>query len=337
MIDFIKIQRLKSRVRGNPLLEGKWILTSNENAVFLKEEAIYNRLKFETKKARNSDKYYSKVSGSIHYYFNGGLHNYNDFSFSNIVQVVDEIGKFFEINNANELNNLEFGVNIRLPFEPKIILDNLVTHKGKSFSHVTKQGENYHQCQHSQFIIKMYDKSLQFGLSDNVLRFEIKVVKMQYLHRNGIEIKSLKCLKNKAVYEPLGRLLLKVFDEVVIDCENMDMSQLTEAEKVMYLFATKPSTWKKENRANSKSQKKLQRLSDKYYKLVSKYIKGTSIKTQVARLIEEKWRELSENYSIIKHSIQDCIVQYLPFKYNVTFGHKPLIHYHRPSIYNRDF
>jgi hypothetical protein len=337
MIDYIKIERLKSSVKQNPLLESKWILTSNEDAVFLKEEAIYNKLKFETKKARLSDKYYSKVSGSIHYYFNGGLHNYNDFSFSNIVEVVDEISNLFEIDNRNELNNLEFGVNIKLPFEPKLILDNLVTHKGKGFSHVTKHGQNYHQCQHSQFIIKMYEKGLQFGLSDNILRFEIKVIKMQYLHRNGIRIKSLKCLQNKTVYEPLGRLLSKVFDEIMIDCEGLDMSLLTEAEMVTYLLATKTSTWKKENRPDSKSQKQLQRLSEKYYKLVNQQIKGTSIKTLVARLIEEKWSELSEIYHTKKNYIQDIIVHYLPFKYNVSFGHKPFIHYQRPSIYNRDF
>lgn len=337
MIDFIKIERLKSGVRGNPLLQGKWILTTNEEAVFLNEEAIHNKLKFETKKARNSDKYYSKVSGSIHYYFNGGLHNYNNFSFTNIVEVVDEISNLFEIDINSELNNLEFGVNIRLPFEPKLILDNLVTHKGKNFSHVTKHGQNYHQCQHSQFIIKMYDKSLQFGLSDNVLRFEIKVTTMQFLQRSGIYIKSLKCLKNKSVYEPLGRLLSRLFDEILIDCEDVDMSLLTEAETVTYLLATKPSTWKKENRLDSKSQKKLQRLSDKYYKLVSQQIKGTSIKTEVARLIEEKWNELSEIYHTKINNFQYSIVHYLPFNYTLTFGHKPLIHYQRPSIYTRDF
>lgn len=337
MIDFIKIERLKSGVRGNPLLNGKWILTSNEDAVFLKEEAIYNKLTFETKKAKESDKYYSKVSGSIHYYFNGGLHNYNDFSFTNIVEVVDEISEQFEIDHANELNNLEFGVNVKLPFEPKLILDNLVTHKGKKFSHITNQGKNYHQCEHTQFIIKMYHKSLQFGLAENILRFEIKVFKMQYLHRNGIDIKSLKCLKNKAIYKPLGRLLLKVFDEILIDCENLDTGVLTDAEKATYLLATKPNTWKRNNRLDSKGQKQLQRLLEKYHKLINRHTKGTTNKHKVEELIEEKWNELSEIYHSAKTIIQDNIVQYLPFKYNVSFGHKPFIHYQRPSIYNRDF
>jgi hypothetical protein len=337
MLDFVKIERLKRGIKGNPLLEGKWILTSNEDAVFLKEEAIYNKLKFETKKARNSDKYYSKVSGSIHYYFNEGLHNYNDFRFSDIMEVVNEISNLFSIDVENDLNNLEFGVNIKLPFEPKLILDNLVTHKGQSFSYESNNGKNYHQCKHTQFYIKIYDKSLQFGLTEKILRFEIKAIKMQYLHNNGINIHHLKCLKNKAIYEPLGKLLAKVFNEILIDCECIDTRLLSEAEKITYLKATNPNTWKRNNRLNSKGQKQLQRLLENYHKLINRHTKGTTNKLKAAKLIGEKWNELSENYHTSKESIQDNIVQYLPFKYNVSFGHKPLMHYHRPSMYSMDF
>lgn len=72
-------------------------------------------------------------------------------------------------------------------------------------------------------------------------------------------------------------------------------------------------------------------------KLISSQTKGATKKMQVAQLIDEKWMELSEIYHTIKGSIRDSIVQYLPFKYNVTFGHKPFIHYHKPSFYAMDF
>jgi hypothetical protein len=332
MIDFIKIERLKSCVRGNPLLKGRWILTSNEDAVFLSEEAIYKKLKFETKKFKESDNYYSKASGSIHYYFNEGLHNYNDFRYSDIVKVVNEIINLFEVDSENDLNNLEFGVNIKLPFEPKLILNNLVTHKGHSFSFESNNGKNYYQCKHSQFIIKIYDKGLQFGLAENILRFELKAIKMQYLHSNGIYIKHLKCLKNKAIYEPLGKLLMKVFNEIIIDCENIDLRLLSEAEKITYLKATNPNTWKRNNRLNSKGQKQLQRLSEKYHKLINRHTKGKTNKQKVAELIKEKWIQLSDIYHTSKGGSQDNIVQYLPLMYIVTFGQRQFIHYHKPSM-----
>ena len=337
MIDFIKMERLKSGIRENPLLQGNWILKSNEDAVFLSEEATYKKIKFETKKSKDSEKYYSKLSGSIHYYFNEGLHNYNDFGFTDIVEVLDEIIDSFELSLDNEINNIEFGVNVKLPFEQSLILDKLVTHKGKSFSYETNNGKNYYQCKHSQFLIKIYDKGLQFGLAENILRFEIKVIKMQYLHNNGIFIKHLKCLKNKAIYKPLGCLLFKVFNEVLIDCENIDLNNLNEAEKINYLKSTNPNTWKKRNRKNAKGQKQLQRLSEQYYKLINNQTKGATKKMQVAKLIEEKWMQLSEIYHTSKECIQDSIVQYLPFKYNVTFGQKPFIHYHKPNFYGMDF
>ena len=146
----------------------------------------------------------------------------------------------------------------------------------------------------------------------------------------------MKCLKNKAVYEPLGKLLMKVFNEIIIDCESIDLRLLSEAEKITYLKATNPNTWKRNNRLNSKGQKQLQRLLEKYHKLINRHTKGTTNKQKVAELIEDKWNELSEIYHTSKVSIQDNIVQYLPFKYNVSFGHKPLMHYYRPSMYSID-
>ena len=88
-----------------------------------------------------------------------------------------KLSERFEIDTTTTfLNYVEFGVNIVLTFGVHVVLNNLINYKGKEFGYEVEEGISYYQCKRPKFIIKIYDKTKQFNLPDNVLRFEIKVI-----------------------------------------------------------------------------------------------------------------------------------------------------------------
>ena len=155
----------------NPFLTEFWDTTvHNLDGEIIRGFAVYMGLKFNIR--------YNKVrlQGSLHKYRNEGRHNYDDFTSLEVAKVVKELQERFEIDIYKTfLNNVEFGVNVVLPFGVHVVLDNLISYKGKQFERFVDKGISYYQCKLSKFIIKIYDKGKQYNLSDNVLRFEIKV------------------------------------------------------------------------------------------------------------------------------------------------------------------
>jgi len=133
MIDGIKVFNLSvpsNKLLENPLLADYWHTNvKNTDGEIKKEFAEYFGLSF-TVKNRNV-----RLQGSIHKYKNHGKHNYDDFTSHEVKNVLTELSEHFSINlYRSELNNLEFGVNVELPFSPKLILDNIVCYKGDPFS-----------------------------------------------------------------------------------------------------------------------------------------------------------------------------------------------------------
>lgn len=158
MIDYSKAKNFKTDINSissNPHLKDSWKTTKRDlSGEVLAGSGDYKGLSFVKKYGR------VEFEGSIHKYFNGGLHNYNDFNVVNISSVVSEIEEKFEVDiYETELCNLEFGVNVVLPFPVSMVLDNLLVHKGEPFiSPDKKKGRHYYVCIHAQYIIKIYDK-----------------------------------------------------------------------------------------------------------------------------------------------------------------------------------
>jgi hypothetical protein len=74
------------------------------------------------------------LTGSLHYFYNDGIHNYNNFTFYNLVNTLDEVAELLEIELKNIiLQNIEFGVNLILPFLVQNITNNVLIHNKKEF------------------------------------------------------------------------------------------------------------------------------------------------------------------------------------------------------------
>ena len=58
-----------------------------------------------------------ELQGSLHRYGRGGIHNADDFTAADLLATLDELITTFGINPfTSRLNNIEFGVNVVLPF-----------------------------------------------------------------------------------------------------------------------------------------------------------------------------------------------------------------------------
>lgn len=201
MIDFEKIiikNFNPTILEANPLLDfydtinlstGELKTTNrNGNKVTPSKNASYKGLEFKI-----YDTGTITISGSLHKYWNNGAHNYNDFSIDAVMWVLSDLKTNFDIEPEQcILKCLEIGINITPPIPTNEILDNCLLHKTKPFEYQINSDEGkYKQVQHSQYIIKIYNKALHykskgFEINTEIMRFEIKYTKMQKLNEKGI-------------------------------------------------------------------------------------------------------------------------------------------------------
>lgn len=205
MVDFIKVM-LPSKYQS--ILECNEYLNFTEKVNTITGEilscykvAYYKNMKFEI---HNSGNIF--ISGSLHKLFNDGQHNYNDFHIDNLLSTIQFLSCQFNINAQDcRLRCLEVGVNVVVPYEVDKIINHSILHRKVPFEvKYNSVDGNYKQVMHSQYFIKLYNKTKHFkkrfsDVPDNLLRFEIKYRKMEKLHSIGIY--SLSDLKREVFTE----------------------------------------------------------------------------------------------------------------------------------------
>lgn len=201
MIDFIKIiiKELNPAIlEANPLLDfyDNINLSTGEfkttNRIGQRVTPYKTALYKYTLEFRIYDTGLITLSGSLHKYWNSGAHNYNDFNFEAFLYVLNDLKHKFNITPEQcILKCLEIGINIIPPITTNQFLDYCFLHKTKPFEYKRNSDEGkYKQVQHSQYIIKIYNKALHykkdFNIKTEIMRFEIKYTKMQKLNERGI-------------------------------------------------------------------------------------------------------------------------------------------------------
>ena len=200
MIDFIKIniKELNPAIlEANHLLDfysnvnestGEIIRTNRKGETIAPyKNAFFNGLEFKI-----YDTGHITLSGSLHKYWNSGAQNFNDFNFDAFLFTLNDLKIKFKINLEHcVLKCLEVGINIIPPIPTNQLLDYCFLHKTKPFEYQKNSDEGkYKQVQHEQYIIKIYNKALHykknFDIETEIMRFEIKYIKMQKLNECGI-------------------------------------------------------------------------------------------------------------------------------------------------------
>lgn len=166
---------------------------------------------------------YGYIKGSLHKFKNGGLHNYDDFKWNEVLQTIENLSDTLNLNVKQlKLVNLEWGLNIETELPPKSILSGLVCHKVSRFEKMYISPGSHFTCSHSQFSLKGYDKGTQHRLPFNLLRFEVAGNKSAFLNNLGIE--TLKDIERKDVRVNLQNYLHDGVwkDIILIDPKMMD-------------------------------------------------------------------------------------------------------------------
>ena len=225
-------------IRNNPLHDFYVPLSISTGEVKDRKypEAKYKRLLFIDKIT------HIELRGSIHTFYNNGKHNYDKFNMSKIKVAIYELANQHGIvTNLARLTNLEIGINLILDFNPNLFLNSIIRHRGKKFNF--REGKNmcYLECIHGQFIIKIYNKGLQYSLNKYVLRVEIKYIKME--KPNSFGIKYLSDIIDEHKLKKLSNELLRVFDEILIGDMSVTPKGLNSRDELLYANGHNANYW----------------------------------------------------------------------------------------------
>ena len=170
----------------------------------------------------NQSEAHTIFSGSIHKFFNDNIlennkGNSNDYNYDQLCSSIDILDSKLKINfKESKLTQLEFGYNLTISKAYNIshIINSIKSHK-----ELVPTSEYSNKKRHSKFFkrdlhtIKIYDKSRQYKLSNQILRVENKM-SSKVLKSFGIY--TINDLKDKSKLELLHFELMKRFDELVI-------------------------------------------------------------------------------------------------------------------------
>lgn len=217
----------------------------------------------------------SKVSfrGSLHKYYHGN--NYCSFTYNDFLECLNNLKEDFGINSKKtSIHRMEFGTNINLPFYPKLFTSRVIAHGRKRFKQMNEGelGTLGIDCNKEKYKIKIYDKSKQYQLSTDILRFEIVTKKMIQMHSTWkISIYKLSDLIDIKIWISLGNTIHKIFSNLIVD-EVFDFHVLTQKEQCCHLKfrtsdifgRTKTDLIKKHRNTLHNQMKKFKQIQDKY-------------------------------------------------------------------------
>jgi hypothetical protein len=288
----MKVLNLNSNIwHGCQTLEFAVSVSSRTGEVFTNKPQLAERngLTFKIVPPVNpSDAETCYVLGSLHKFKNHGLHNANDFTLTDIRQVVLDLAELHVKPLSTILENIEFGVNIELPYTCSDVLNAMISMSNRQFVELKFSGvPNGKRLSRSRFEFKIYDKGkLQTGQSSNLLRVELRVKEMRFLNKTVVNLNDLTD-KNRLL--ALGKILINQLQKVV-----MYGHALTEIDKKTPHLQIKLYQWTNANWWSSLNN------SDRYreQKAFNEYTQSTGAAAMKAVLIDaisKKWLQLLES------------------------------------------
>ncbi len=234
------------------------------------------------------------LDGSLHKNHFGGA-NYLPFTWEDLQKEICHLENSLNLSpELARLVNLEIGVNIIVPFAVFPFLQkNLISYKGNSFNKYRPDKKGFclgKYCELSQYSVKIYDKGKQNKLPENVMRFELRFLKMETLKQRGIN--DLTNLKDPIKVNGLLSLLLMAWDNVLLfdSSINLKKPEIKPKEREVLQQGSNPKFWE-DLKDQDTRQFNYQRA--KFKELVSLHGKGWN---QIIReLIKKEWQNLFKN------------------------------------------
>ena len=306
MIDFLKILVLDrnciERLYKHPLLTDYSAKVKYESAKYSYRKAKYTKeykgifFKFFTANGKITK---LEILIKPHYYFNGGIHNANDFTAQEAINTLTEIISLFNLPaEILYIINLEFGVNIQTPYpSSRVIL--FVQYHGRNIFQNSSDNLKYSKIAfkpkkdgtaNEYKMIKFYDKYIQYPeyALPNTLRFEVKSKESKYAKEQA-GIKTLADLLNPETYDKLGNILLAEWDKVLILDRFNEPNNLNDKEKERLRKYLDPITWDEYQQGSKNLFNKHKR---QYNELLDKT--GQNIHKVIKTIMREKITQLTE-------------------------------------------
>ena len=227
---------------------------------------------------------YIKLKGSYHKHDQGGT-NYKDFTFPDVQRIIKELENTFHFDPKDaHFNFIEIGVNIEVLTDPSRLIKNFLLYKNKEFEPVPVTGTGYgRQCRLQQCTIKVYDKSLQNRLPYHLLRFEVKITRMEFLKVYGINNLTMEDLLRTDVYSLLLKMLLDILSRILLFNPDINIDSIQNPkDRELVLLGRFPEYWKELSRQRKSEQ----------IKRFTELTGSNNLKTELAEKISEKWNLL---------------------------------------------
>ncbi len=238
----------------------------------------------------------SYLENSIHKYFNNktnrGNQNYNDFCFCDFCYACEMLEEEVGVNiNDTYLTRFEFGLNIDLEtINPnKFLEENILMYNYKSpcYNPKYKPNEKIKKFSLKEYEIKIYNKSLMFGLKSNILRVEVKYKTKKYFNKLGVY--TLNDLKDKMKMRKVFNDFISKIKKVIIIDNYKGHLKMTEKERNNFIKYTNPIFWIELKKYNNKNTPNYH--LSKFLVLINKY-KLDKNRNNLINLLISKFNEL---------------------------------------------
>ncbi|HOZ29588.1 MAG TPA: hypothetical protein PLL66_01610 [Bacteroidales bacterium] len=216
------------------------------------------------------------IVGSLHYYYNNGLHNANDFSIVDCIKTVENlISDFGLIPDKCVIQNIEFGLNLPLRIPVDEVIKSLKYHAKNEFRNspeleFSKFSASYNSDHkvNNYKIIKAYAKGYQTFADgrrhapENTLRFEVKSKQSKYF--NTLEIYTLENLTKLNIYKRVTNEILNEYDKVLLIDRRLRSQNNKRLNKYLY-----SEFW--DDCITSSDRNKFTKQKKEYLKILNRY------------------------------------------------------------------
>ena len=241
---------------------------------------------------------YLIVKGSLHKNHQNG-ENYHRFTYEDMQKELFYLEENLKIKLEDAcIKNIEIGLNLEVDFKPFDCLEqNLLSYKGSNFNSFAPNKQNGSiigfDCDKSQYKIKIYDKGKQYNIkSKNVLRFEIKTIKMQCLRIYGL--KTLADLKDEQKLKRLKQFLLEKLAHIIMDDNEISSKKIPNKDAVALIQGRVHNNWKQLKKLPSYVS---QRAKNKFNRVINKH--GISYQQRIKEAIDKEWELVFETSAIL--------------------------------------
>ena len=294
MIDFIKVMYHDKEILEKIITTANWQFEKHTNSIDHNTGEILGHFaKFREIDIRTSLKQ-GYVKNSLHklynYTQNGEGHNYNDFGYNALANILDLLNNVIPGVIDMPLSQLEFGFNIKTQVSAsKLLTSNILLHKYKAHNELdTFLGKGtLKRFAHSEYSLKLYDKAKQYQLNDNIIRLELRLFKCRAIKQLGI--RCLRDLLQKPNLIRLNNEFKKRIQELLIIDDYFHRHDISTEDKQCLDQYTNQKYWV--DLSDSLSIRGIKRKKIHFYSLL---ISNRLLKTKetIMELLEQKFQEL---------------------------------------------